>query len=210
MQYLYQMPLIREWEPDEHSLAAVWKIEEPEEFFTATTGLESAIKSDKRRIERLAGRYLLQYLKADFPLHHIAPDEHDKPRIPENQYFFSISHSYPYIAAMLSDRAECGIDIQVWRERMLVLQNKFLSPYEQSFFDNNVQLITLAWCAKEAAYKWLGRRGIDFIEQLPITHFREGEKESVFTISLQVPEGHLNLSIKSSLEDDYAIAHSTF
>lgn len=28
--------------------------------------------------------------------------------------------------------------------------------------------ITAAWSAKEAAYKWNGRRGVDFIEHLPI------------------------------------------
>jgi len=202
------MPLISEWEPDAHSLAAIWKIEESEDFFASATGLESAIKSDKRRIERLAGRFLLQYLKADFPLHHIAPDEHDKPRIPRNQYYFSISHSYPYIAAMVSNEAECGMDIQVWRNRMEVLQHKFLSPGEQSFFDNNVQLITLAWCVKEAAYKWLGRRGIDFIEQLPITHFKEGLKESAFILEVKTPERSYNLAVIGRLEADYAIAHT--
>lgn len=166
--YLYFMPLIKEWEPDARSLAAIWQIDEPESFFTSATGLESAIKSDVRRIERLAGRYLLQHLQADFPLHHIAPDEHDKPRVPKNQYYFSISHSYPYVAAMLSDEHECGLDIQTWHPRMETLQHKFLSPQEQLFFKQDTKLITLAWSAKEAAYKWLGRRGIDFIDQLPV------------------------------------------
>jgi phosphopantetheinyl transferase len=202
------MPLIREWEPDEHSLAAIWKIEEPEEFFALATGLESAIKSDKRRIERLAGRFLLQYLKADFPLHHIMPDEHDKPRIPRNQYYFSISHSYPYIAAMVSNKAECGIDIQVWRDCMEVVQHKFLSEKEQSFFDNNVQLITLAWCVKEAAYKWLGRRGIDFIEQLPIISFKENIQSSAFVVNAQSSEQSYNLDITGQIAVDFAIANT--
>jgi len=200
------MPLLKEWEPDDHSLAAIWKIEEAEEFFTDATGLESAIKSDKRRIERLAGRYLLQYLQADFPLHHILPDEHDKPRLPRNQYFFSISHSHPYVAVMVSNSVECGIDIQTWHPRIEAIQHKFLSPQEQLFFQNDVSLITLAWSAKEAAYKWLGRRGIDFIEQLPITHFSEKDKEYQFIIQTKTTESTYPVSITGKIEADFAIA----
>src|ERR1043165_73267 len=104
------MPLLREWESDPHSLAAIWKIEEPEDFFTAGTGLMPDIKNEKRRMEHLAGRYLLRHVQEDFPLHHIAKDDQDKPRLPGNRYYFSISHSYPYVAVVVSETRECGID----------------------------------------------------------------------------------------------------
>ncbi len=200
------MPLVKEWEPDAHSLAAIWQIAEPEDFFTAATGLESSIKSSKRRIERLAGRYLLQFLKEDFPLHHIAPDEHDKPRIPQNQYYFSISHSYPYVAAMLSDRNECGLDIQTWHPRMEALQHKFLSADEQAFFKEDTHLITLAWSAKEAAYKWLGLRGIDFIEQLPIISFNMENDLSLFIIDIKSSEKACRLKLAGFIGDEFSFA----
>lgn len=203
------MPLLEAWEPQPHSLAAIWRIEEPEEFFVQQTGIRADIKSEKRRMERLAGRFLLQHLKADFPLHHIFSDEHDKPRIPEDQYFFSISHSYPYIAAMVSSVQECGIDIQAWHPRMEVLQHKFLSSDEQAYFKNDVKLITLAWCAKEAAYKWLGRRGIDFIEQLPITEFQEKGSMYHFTITTKTVENHRPLNINAFFSQDFALAITT-
>ena len=200
------MPLYREWEPDAHSLAAIWQMEEAESFFVEKTGIQSDIKSAKRRIERLAGRFLLQYLKEDFPLHHIYSDAQDKPRIPEDRYFFSISHSYPYVAAMISDKAECGIDIQVWHRRMLALQHKFLSPSEQSFFGNDEQLITLAWDAKEAAYKWLGQRGIDFIEHLPIQSFKNLDDYYFFELLVGLPGGQRRLSIEAFLTDEFGLA----
>ena len=59
-------------------MAAIWKIDEPETFFTERTGISSDIKSEKRRMEHLAGRFLLKHLKEDFPLFNIKPDEHDK------------------------------------------------------------------------------------------------------------------------------------
>ena len=202
------MPLLESWEPQPHTLAATWRIEEPEDFFTVQTGIVADIKNEKRRMERLAGRFLLQHLKADFPLHHIFPDEHDKPRIPQDQYFFSISHSYPYVTAVVSDKYECGIDIQTWHPRMEILQNKFLSSEEQALFKNDLKLITLAWSVKEAAYKWLGRRSIEFIEQLPIVNFKDHGSLFSFIINTITPEGEKTVNISGFLSQDFSLAVS--
>ena len=167
------MPLFKEWAPDEFSLAAIWHIEEEESFFQVNTGLTPSIRHPRRRIEHLAGRYLLQHLREDFPLFHITPDIHDKPRIPEDQYLFSISHSYPYVAAILSDHEECGIDIQVWHKDMNRIVHMFLSEKEKFVCKNEVHTYNLAWSLKEAVYKWNGRRGADFIRDFPIQRLDE-------------------------------------
>lgn len=187
------MPLLQEWNSDPYSLAAIWKIEEPEAFFSERTGIHSEIKSQKRRLEYLAGRFLLKYLKTDFPLVSILPDEHDKPRIENNRYFFSISHSFPFVAAVVSPYVECGIDIQTWHPRILQLQHKFLSPKEQLFFKNEPELVTLAWSAKEAAYKWQGRRGVDFMKHMPIKEFYEhaGRFNITILMDLSFPRQHI-------------------
>jgi phosphopantetheinyl transferase len=200
------MPLYREWASDPFSLAAIWKIEEPESFFTEQTGLVADIKNEKRRLERLAGRFLLKHLKEDFPLFNIRPDEHDKPRIDDNQYYFSISHSWPYVAAVVSPYVEAGIDIQCWHQRMEKLQNKFLSPAEQLFFKNDPQLITLAWSAKEAAYKWQGRRGVEFIDHLPIHFFGKNENFYNIKINLQLTAPQLDITVLGLLEHDFSCA----
>ncbi len=165
--YLASMPLYKEWEPARHTLAAIWHIEELEAYFSHKTGITPAIRHPRKRIEYLCGRYLLQHLRQDFPLRHIAPDAHDKPRLPDNRYFFSISHSHPYVAAIISDKEECGIDIQVWKDNIADIAHMYLSEAEQAIC-NDAQLMTLAWTAKEAAYKWWGRRGAGFIRDLPI------------------------------------------
>ncbi len=198
------MPLYREWSSDQYSLAAIWEIAEPESFFIHRTGVYSDIRSNKRRLEHLAGRFLLKYLKQDFPLLNIQPDEHDKPRIDNNQFYFSISHSYPYVAAVVSPYMECGIDIQIWHRRMETLQHKFLSGTEQRFFQNDPHLLTLAWCAKEAAYKWQGRRGVEFIDHLPIRYFTYSGSEYSFEIDLMLKQS--GLTIKSFIEQEFACA----
>ena len=192
------MPLYKEWSIGHDSLAAIWKIDEPEKFFINRTGYGVDIKNEKRRMEHLAGRFLLKHLKHDFPLFNISPDEHDKPRVDNNHYFFSISHSWPYVAAVVSPYHECGIDIQCWHPRMELLQNKFLSAEEQRLFKNDPKLITLAWSAKEAAYKWQGRRGVEFIEHLLIRFFEK--KDEIYNIDiflyLMTPAILLNLECR--------------
>jgi len=165
------VPLFNKWNIGPHAAAAIWQADEPESFFSGHTGITSDIKNEKRRVEHLAGRFLLQYLVPGFPLHEIQKDRHDKPRTNNNGYFFSISHSWPYIAAVISTHSEVGIDIQTWNPRIPSIQHKFLSPDEQLLFKNEISLITAAWTAKEAAYKWNGRRNVDFIEDMPITTF---------------------------------------
>lgn len=198
------MSLYREWAPAPHCLAAIWKIEEPEAFFTGRVGFTPDIKAEKRRLEHLAGRFLLLHLKEDFPVLTIGKDEHDKPRIAGDRYRFSISHSYPYVAALLSDVHECGIDIQCWHPRMTELQHKFLSAEEQRYFDWDPKRITLAWSAKEAAYKWQGRRGVEFIDHLPIVSV-EGNREQRIRLELQDPV--YELTVHTSLEEDFALAY---
>lgn len=208
MPYIYLMPLYKEWDSDPYSLAAIWKIEEPESFFRDATGLDEQIRSDKRRIERLAGRFLLKFLEKEFPLHHILPDEHDKPRLPGNQYYFSISHSFPYVAAVLSPTHECGIDIQCWHPRMLTLQQKFLSASEQAIFSGDERLITIAWTAKEAIYKWNGKRGVDFIEHLPISSFKNIKKNEFYSeIRFPGSQKPSLIPLRSFIEADFAISY---
>ena len=166
------MPLLRKWETARGTgLAAVWKVEEEEAFFTERINVPTTIKNEKRRVEHLAGRYLLKYLYPHFPLAAIAPDAEAKPRLPGNALYFSISHSWPYVAVVVDERHEAGIDIQTWHPRIADISHKFLSPHEHDLVGTDPQMLTLAWAAKEAAYKWNGRRGMEFIEDIPIQRF---------------------------------------
>ena len=205
-----RMPLYQEWSPNSRSLAAIWLIEEPESFFSDKTGLTPTIRHPRKRAEHLCGRYLLQYLKEDFPLQHIAPDAHDKPRLPEDVYFFSISHSYPYVTAVISDREECGIDIQIWKDSIEGIAHMYLSEDEQKLCAD-ARMLTLAWTAKEAAYKWWGRRGVDFIRDMPIQLFVESQMPfleknipGIYYASMRCADEQL--TVKSILNKDFALS----
>lgn len=201
------MPLYKEWSVGHDSLAAIWKIDEPEAFFTERTGIAPDIKNEKRRMEHLAGRFLLKHLKHDFPLLNIRPDEHDKPRIDENQYYFSISHSWPYVAAIVSPYHECGMDIQVWHERMTLLQHKYLTSDEQAFFNNDPQMLTMAWSAKEAAYKWQGMRGVEFTDHLILNYLEKKQEYYNINIFLNLTTPNKLLTLEGYIEADFSCVY---
>lgn len=147
---------------------ALWEIREEEAFFEERTGLKASGRWEHRRLEFLATRYLLRLLDDSFPFEAIQIAEHGKPFLPSAyNAHFSITHSFPYVGAAIS-RFPIGIDVQTYQEKISYLQQKFLSPDEQAYFQNDIRQITLAWTAKEAVFKWAGFSGIDFRQHMPI------------------------------------------
>ena len=201
------MPLLKKWEPNEHSLAAIWHISEPEHFFVEQIQITGThIANPKRRIEFLAGRYLLQQLDKNFPIHAIQPDKNDKPQIPNQAIQFSIAHSFPYAACIMSTTSTVGIDIQCWHKNILALQNKFLSPQEQFFCHGDAQKITQAWAAKEAAYKYQGLRGVDFKEHLVIENWAEEDHDTNITIKFKLIVPEHSKTLNTLIFNDFAVS----
>lgn len=200
------MSLYRSWKSDPYSIAAIWKIEESEEWFTRQISVFPTAAFPQKRLEFLAARYLLTLLYPEFPLSTIQADEQGKPRLPQNQLEFSLSHSFPYVAAVISKDKPCGIDIQVWKNQVTRLQHKFLSPKEQLFFHNDMQQLLMAWCAKEAAYKWQGLRATAFIEHLQIQQYLSQDTHYEMQVLLTKNNPHTRLSIETSIHPDFAFA----
>jgi len=207
------MPLIRQWAPSANSQAAVWRIEEDEEFFLKVLSAGPAvlsrlvrIKPAKRRLEFLAGRHLLRILVPGFPLRLIKPDEHDKPRLPNDAVRFSVSHSYPFAAAVVSTTEECGIDIQCPHPRIGKLLPKFLSEDENILFRADPSGGVLAWSMKEAVYKWQGRRGVDFIRHLPVTSLQNIRSEWIATVVPRLLPKDSRPAINGYVEPEFALS----
>jgi 4'-phosphopantetheinyl transferase EntD len=158
---------------DEATKLAVWKIEEPEAFFLEKVPLSRQITHPVKRLQHLAGRFLLQYLYPDFPIRLIQIADTRKPYLPEDPYHFSISHCGNYAAAIVSSQKRVGIDIEQPTERILRVIRKFLGENEISLIvpHNTEQLVkmgTLFWSVKEAMFKWYSHGEVDFKEHLLI------------------------------------------
>ena len=73
------MPLFYQHNINDHARLAVWHITEPEDFFLQKTHLQKEIRHPHKRLQHLAGRYLLKILHPEFPLHLIEIADSNKP-----------------------------------------------------------------------------------------------------------------------------------
>ncbi|MCZ2458748.1 MAG: 4'-phosphopantetheinyl transferase superfamily protein [Chitinophagales bacterium] len=159
----------------------IWKIEETEEFFKRNVPQHRDVTHPHKRLQHLAGRFLLQFLFPDFPYEMVRIAETKKPYLPGEQFHFSISHCGDYAAAIVSKDQRVGIDIEIPVEKIIRIQHKYLSDEERKLF--NIQLpgpdyrrLTLLWSAKEAVYKWFGDGEVEFIEHIRLKGINENDR----------------------------------
>ncbi|MBW0160963.1 MAG: 4'-phosphopantetheinyl transferase superfamily protein [Sediminibacterium sp. Gen4] len=166
------MPLFYQQDINQDTRLAVWEICEAESFFLEKVSLKKEITHPQKRLQHLAGRYLLGYLFPDFPAELIEIADTRKPFLPDEQYHFSISHCGNFAAAIVSRSERVGIDVELLTPRVEKIKHKFLHPEELQMVDHTaidrVQLLTLLWSAKEAMFKWWGNGDVDFSEVLRI------------------------------------------
>lgn len=173
------MPVFFLHQINETTRLGIWKIEETEEFFLSNVPLQQEVTHPLKRLQHLAGRFLLQFLFPGFPYELIKIADTRKPYLASEQYHFSISHCGDYAAAIVSKDHRVGIDIEIPSEKAELIRNKFLSQKEQSFFSftaHNSQLATLLWSVKESVFKWYGDGAVDFRRHIQLTAMDERDE----------------------------------
>jgi len=174
------VPLFYQNNIDENTRLAVWKIEEEEKFFSAHVPVQREITHPHKRLQHLAGRYLIRHLYPQFPHHEIEIAGSRKPFLASEQYHFSISHCADYAAVVVSTSARVSVDVEVVTPRVANIKNKFLHADELRFVNSrqpalHTELLTILWSAKEAMFKWYGLGEVDFSEMLRTLPFEQKE-----------------------------------
>ena len=166
------MPLVYQQNINETAKIGVWHITESEDFFLETVFPQKEINHPHKRLQHLAGRFLLKKISPDFPLNLIKVNSVGKPYLENGNYYFSISHSGDYAAVIISDHSNVGIDIEKANQKIEKIKNKFSSTQEVELFANHaidlIDSLTMIWSTKEAMYKWYGKSMIDFKKHLCI------------------------------------------
>lgn len=166
------MPLFYLKEISPTTRLAIWKIEESEAFFLSYVPLSSEISHPHKRLQHLAGRYLLQYLFPDFPIHSIQIASTRKPFLENERYHFSISHCGDYAAVIVSSTDRIGIDIELQRPTVAKIAHKFLHTEEvNEALLADITSLTILWSTKEAIFKWWGLGDVDFSEMIRVNKF---------------------------------------
>ena len=129
------MPIFFQHQINDTTRLGIWKIEETEEFFKGNVPQHRDVTHPHKRLQHLAGRFLLQFLFPDFPYELIQIADTRKPFLPDEQYHFSISHCGDYAAAIVSKDKRVGIDIEIPVEKISGIMYKFLSAKEHGVFN---------------------------------------------------------------------------
>lgn len=208
------MPLVYQHTINSNTKLGLWRIEEPEEFFLAKVPLKRDVSHPHKRLQHLAGRYLLPTLFEDFPLEEILIADTRKPFLPDEQYHFSISHCGNYAAAIASAEQRVGIDIEQPTEKIFRIIHKFLNEDEKQLLHESMsssqllQSATLLWSAKEAMFKWYGDGRVDFKQHLLIQELdgtnEEGKLNCIFSKRESVP-----LSVRYRFFDELVLSWTT-
>ena len=182
--------LIQDLDDDYHSKLGVWKITESEEELRRLSSVPadeleeiSYIKSESLRKQKFAVRALLDIMFGEkvYLSHH----DNGKPYIENSATNISITQTDKYVAVILNDTEEVGIDCESLDRDFSAVEKKALSEEEIESLDEDKRNEQLAiyWCAKEAIYKKMSQYNVDFAEQIEIDDFRmrgEGELEATF------------------------------
>jgi 4'-phosphopantetheinyl transferase len=185
------MPLLLVSKPFPNASFGLWHIAEEEDYFRADLPLSPDEEAEfarhqnpLRRLEWLAGRWLLHKLTDEPERLPLAKDAFSKPFFPENQHLgCSLSHSKGTVGALIVDRGDAsetphalGCDIQRKTVKMSRLSHKFLNEPEQKFvdqfpLDDQLALLHLIWNAKESLYKAYGLKELDFRRHILVQPF---------------------------------------
>ena len=183
--------LTKDLDDPAHSRVGVWKITESEAELRTMTSIPSDeleeisyIKNESLRKQRLAVRALLDAMFEEkvYLSHH----DNGKPYIENNAINISITHTDQYVAVILNEEDEVGIDCESLNRDFSAVEQKALSEEEIGDLEDEQKNEQLAiyWCAKEAIFKLTSQYDVDFAEQIQIDGFRyrnEGELSATFT-----------------------------
>ena len=200
--------LTKDLDDPARSRLGVWQITETEEELKAITSVPtdeleeiSYIKNESLRKQKYAVRALLDAMFEEkvYLSHH----DNGKPYIENCVTNISITHTEKYVAMILNDNYEVGIDIESLSRDFSAVEKRALSEDEIEDLEDdgsrNEQL-AIYWCAKEAIYKRMSINGVDFAEQIEIERFNphdEGEIEATFYY-------------KDGTEEEFELEYMTF
>jgi 4'-phosphopantetheinyl transferase len=155
----------------------LWHITEDEERLQQLLKLhdfppENITKSEKR-LEWLAGRVLTQRLLEALgnEYYGIRKDEFGKPFPTSHPFQLSLSHSYPYVAAIIDEAYSVGIDLEQPKEKLLRVAPRVLSSGELKDAADDLVKHCIYWCAKESLIKVFGQKHLTLAENLLIEPF---------------------------------------
>ena len=164
------MPFLKDFIINNSTKILLWKIL-PGELDETQLSIDdkSLLKTRKGKKSKEYFLAVRKLIKNEDPEIIIKYDLNGKPYL-NIQKGISISHSNKLVAICISNEIDFGIDVQYKTNKILNIQNKFLSYNEKKNlgYNNSLESLIQLWSAKESIYKALGKKGISFSNDLEI------------------------------------------
>jgi phosphopantetheinyl transferase len=205
------MPLYKTITPNNQTSVFVWKIDESFEELSQGISLNerstirlSSMKSELHKRGFLSVRHLLKEASySDFDLFY---NGNGKPHLKDGKYI-SITHSFNFSAIIIST-VEVGIDIEKNRDKIKIIQHKFVN-FESGFIhkdDDYIQQLTVIWGAKECLYKIYPHGGLTFKNDIDINSFQMADKKT--TGFIKVEDWHKNYDIQFEQLENFTLVYA--
>jgi phosphopantetheinyl transferase len=185
------MPLLKTINCNPTTEILLWKINESLAELSAEVTLNpknqqrfNGMKSELHQRAFLSVRKLLQ-LKGytDFDLEY---DQFGKPHLKDGKHI-SISHSHEYATIIISDEIT-GIDIELQRDKIIRIADKFVEP-EWEFLDKenqeHIRKLTVIWGVKESIFKIRNEAGISFKDHIHVHPFEIKDQSGIADLHFQ-------------------------
>ena len=164
------MPFLKDFIINNSTKILLWKII-PGELDEKQLSMDdkSLLKTRKGKKSKEYFLAVRKLIKNEDPEIIVKYDLNGKPYL-NIQKGISISHSNKLVAICISNEIDFGIDVQYKTNKILNIQNKFLSYNEKKNlgYNNSLESLIKLWSAKESIYKALGKKGISFSNDLEI------------------------------------------
>lgn len=196
------------------SSLCLWHIEESEEELRANLNISKreqnellAIRSERGRVRWLAVRKALNALFPD-GVAECLKDEHGKPYIDNYEGYISLSHSNDFAIAMVHAKNAVGVDIEIIQPKIRRIAQKFLKDFEieRVHGEHEIERLYVCWCAKEAIFKWQGKKGISLKQNIEIEAF-QFQETGTLQARLYTPDFSQQLTVDYEKMDGYLLAY---
>jgi phosphopantetheinyl transferase len=187
----------------------IWEITEDLTFFQ--TFPENWVSNNhqdivsQKKLESSAARFCLWTLCQQISegMWDLRKDERNRPYFDQSDYHISLSHSFPFVAAVISHKKPVGIDLERFGRNVEKIGPRFLSAEEWNRWQNSHSDLTKAWTCKEAVYKAICVPGLAFQQDIQLPSFAKNPfkihvRDKKITISMEEFE-HFACSI--AIED---------
>ncbi|NMH27042.1 4'-phosphopantetheinyl transferase family protein [Flavobacterium silvaticum] len=196
-----------------HTHLYIWKIEEEFDDLFDEIHLTDmnmirlmSMKSVQHQRGFLSVRKLFQ--AAGYTDFDVTYDATGKPHLNDGHHI-SISHSHGFSAIMISDTT-VGIDLELMREKIIRIADKFTSEEEEKYLDasddNYVKILTVLWGVKESIFKIRNEIGISFKDH--ITTFAFDINSGIAHARLDFEDIHRHFEVKFQTIEDHMLVYA--